>query len=169
MAAVPQGVVDLTASDDDTPGGRLGSDEELKVVDYRPAPSSASRPRHHQPAAIDLDDDEVQFDDSAVCIGMLMSLALIMYPIKDLTLPSTVGPRPQRPPPLPCRVLRAQPQNGNETLKLVNIATNEQFAVVEHRVANVVGPLLGSAASPGPVTLEANVLRKPEQNVRAAE
>lgn len=132
-------------------------------------------------------DDDIIVDDTPVCIGLVTSLALILYPVVELLppVPTSPGgtPLPNAPPPppssltpLPIHILRADPQGSNETLKLVTPGRRETFGVMEHRVANVVASLFGDGwtgtgvGAPlgrgGKVWCEASVVRRGERNVR---
>lgn len=136
--------------------------------------------------------DDVIVDDTPICIGLLTSLALVMYPVPEVQpvplprsvthdaqgnpLPPSSLPATLPQPPLSVHILRGPSQNGNETLKLLTPRSHEIFGVMEHKVANVLGPLLGagyagtgvqigSYGGNGKVWCEASVVRKGEVNV----
>ncbi|KAK4057785.1 hypothetical protein OIO90_001004 [Microbotryomycetes sp. JL221] len=131
------------------------------------------------------DPDEIIVEDKIVCIGQLTSLALILYAVPELVpepakdaqgvplpdhLQSQAPALPQ--PPLPIHILRADKQGQNETLKLVTPGSRDVFGCMEHKVANVLGPLLGNGWSgtgitteiKGKVWCEASVVRRGERN-----
>lgn len=125
-------------------------------------------------------EDDVIVQDEPVCIGLISSLAWILYPVAELVPPpappSSSNPSAPVPlPPLPIHILRAEPQGQNETLKLVTPGTRETFGVMEHRVANVVAGLFGDGWTGtgtgvklnkrGRVWCEASVVRRGERNV----
>lgn len=145
------GIIDLTASG--------GEDSDIEITGST-LPQRAS------------DDDEVILDDSPVCIGQITSLALIMYAIPEITgrPASQVAPGHRSPGlmgPLHVRVTRSNALGTNETLRLATFTGSENFAVVEHRVGNVIGPFLGAVgAGHGAIlSLESIVQRKGEVNV----
>ncbi|SCZ99378.1 BZ3500_MvSof-1268-A1-R1_Chr7-2g09506 [Microbotryum saponariae] len=132
------------------------------------------------------DPDEMLIDDHPICIGQITSLALILYPIPELQPPAAAvddkgRPVPaaqqlpfaqQPPPPLAVYIYRGDAQQGHETLRLVSSRRKETFGVVEHRVADVIGPLLGNGwsgagiapESRGKIWCEAHVMRKAERS-----
>ncbi|KAM0756492.1 hypothetical protein T439DRAFT_376672 [Meredithblackwellia eburnea MCA 4105] len=140
----------------------------------------------------DSDSDEVIIDETPVCIGQIVSLALILYKVADLQPLAPIVPRDEqgRPlvipannnnphnaipsppqPPLPVHIYRGVKQGENETLRLSTPVTLEQFGVMEHRVANVLAPLLGDGYAGTGVTnekrklwCEASVVRRGERN-----
>lgn len=132
--------------------------------------------------------DDVIVDDTPICIGQLTSLALILHPVTELQPPPLASPSlsstgqpipPQQvhQPPLPVHIYRGTKQGKNETLKLLTPRLNEPFGVMEHKVANVIAPLLGDGFSgtgvqgkPNPgqkVWCEASIVRRGERNVRS--
>ncbi|SCV70683.1 BQ2448_3445 [Microbotryum intermedium] len=160
-----------------------------KAVASSAAPASVSGSN----AMIDLteddapsDPDEMIIDERPICIGQITSLALILYPIPELQPPAAavddkgrpVPPAQQLPlaqhppPPLAVYIHRGETQQGHETLRLVSSRRKETFGVVEHRVADVIGPLLGNgwsgagitANSHGKIWCEAHVMRKAERS-----
>lgn len=129
--------------------------------------------------------ESVIVDDHPICIGQLTSLALILYHVPEI-LPPTVRDEHGEPvpidyakaqsiyiPPLPVHILRSTPQANNETLKLVTPHRRETFGVMEHRVANLIAPLLGDGWSgtginvptTGKIWCEASVVRRAEKTV----
>ncbi|KAK4055462.1 hypothetical protein OIV83_000008 [Microbotryomycetes sp. JL201] len=131
------------------------------------------------------DSDDIIVDDKIVCIGQLTSLALILYPVRELVpepakdatgmplpdhLQATAPALPQ--PPLPVHILRADKSGHNETLKLITPGRREVLGCMEHKVANVLGPLLGDGWSgtgitpeiKGKVWCEASIVRRGERN-----
>ncbi|KAM0789050.1 hypothetical protein ACM66B_003113 [Microbotryomycetes sp. NB124-2] len=131
------------------------------------------------------DSDDMIVEDKIVCIGQLTSLALILYPVRELVpepakdanglplpdhLQATAPALPQ--PPLPVHILRAARQGQNETLKLITPGRREVLGCMEHKIANVLGPLLGDGWSgtgitpeiKGKVWCEASIVRRGERN-----
>lgn len=132
------------------------------------------------------DDDEIIVDDTPICIGQLTTVALILYPIPEIQLPSqsssssgSFAPPTSVTPPLRVHIWREQPQGHNQTLKLLTTRGKETFGVMEHKVANVLAPLLGEGLvgtgvagkgeGRGPdgakVWCVANLIRRGEKNV----
>lgn len=163
------GVIDLTSDP-----------EDVDIEDPDEVTVKSEKMPLARPLGEDGDDDlqvtgEKQSAATApVCIGQLNGVALILYPIADLTpardplsLPGSL------PPASPLRVImiRAAQQfrNGlvNETIKLYSSTTKENFGVLEHRLANVIGPLLTRDNRRGRgMWTEAWVVRTRERSVR---
>lgn len=153
-----------------------GSDDEVKI----------SSEKLHLKAPEEEDDDLEIIGErpneatNPVCIGQLSGVALILYPIAELCppprektlLPATAA-NPSSgiaPPPLPVALLRTTQNmpssNGNETIKLYSAQTSENFGVVEHRIANVLGPIMTRDNKRGMgVWVEAKVIRTRERSV----
>lgn len=131
------------------------------------------------------DDVVIVSGNDPICIGQLTSLALILYCVPELQPPPDTGNRHidanGRPLPagalssLPVHIYRAIKQGTNETLKLLTPGGSpDVFGVMEHKHANVLGPLLGDGYSgtgvqveaKGKVWCDAAVMRRPEKNVR---
>lgn len=168
--------------------GKQRASESDSIIDLTTPGRASTTPvvdlsRSRSGSSSDADDDVI-VDDSPVCIGQLTTLALILYHVAEIQppppaldesgqpLPPPTGPPPYLPP-LPVHILRSTPQSGNETLKLVTPGRREVFGVIEHRVANLMGPLLGDGwsgtgiATPtkGTAWCEASVVRRSEKSV----
>lgn len=184
-------IIDLTEQDDNDTGSASnneygtgangstsvnsgGSDDEIKI----------SSEKLHLKAPEDEEDDELELvgerpneATNPVCIGQLSGVALILYPIPELCPPKDQSGTPSNaasslaaPPPLTVALLRTTPNmpsaNGNETIKLYSAQTSENFGVVEHRIANVLGPIMTRDNKRGMgVWVEAKVIRTRERSV----
>jgi hypothetical protein len=108
-----------------------------------------------------------------ICIGQITGVALILYPIAELTnVPpaNTAAALAHPPPPMRILMMRSSQQfhNGlsNETVKLYSANSKENFGVLEHRLANVLGPLMTRDNRRGRgIWMEAWVLRTRERSV----
>jgi len=133
-------------------------------------------------------DTDVIVDDRPICIGQITSLALILYAVADIVPPMIthdangvelpphmIQPAPLPPtglPPLPVHLYHGDRSGANETIKIINPRKRESFGVMEQKVANVLGPLLGDgfsgvgvqAKTNGRVWCEASVVRRGERN-----
>ncbi|KAH9825255.1 SNF2 family N-terminal domain-containing protein [Melampsora americana] len=101
---------------------------------------TSNHPNHHP-----TNPQSNQLHNSAhkpVCIGLLSSLVLILYPIKQFQTDSFGPAGKPRAQTLPVRLRRLPPNGGNETLKVLS-PSDEEFGMVEHKVGNVIAPLLG--------------------------
>lgn len=138
-----------------------------------------------------IEDDEIIIDETPICIGLLASLALVLYPISELqSTPARAGVPPQLTIPVHIyRTPMAAPTKAsdrqNESLKIYATSCdnasrkpqNTQFAVMEKKVANAIGPLLGegwsgtgwseanSKSTATKMWCEAAVVRRDERNV----
>ncbi|KAA1130014.1 hypothetical protein PGTUg99_001321 [Puccinia graminis f. sp. tritici] len=77
-----------------------------------------------------------------ICIGLLSSLVLILHRLKDFQVDQCGPDGRARPQTIPVRISRHQPNGSNEVLRVL-APTGEQFGVVEQKIGNVIGPLLG--------------------------
>jgi hypothetical protein len=101
------------------------------------------------------DDDDVIVDDSPICIGSLTSFALILYPVPELQPLASTNPAVPARPTLPVHIYRVPMEikgsnlkgKHNETLNLFTPISHALFGVLERKVANVLGPLLGDGYS----------------------
>lgn len=185
-AASGSGVIDLTEMDDGSSTDGRGSGRsrtssgsgDIKVSGEKLAAAIASVQAGPAGARDAGGDDEIQVigetaseANTPVCIGQLSGVALILYPIAELSPPAReTYTNVSQIPPLPAAVLRAQPQLShgctNETIKLYSAHTFESFGVMEHRLANILGPLLTANNRRGQgVWVEAWVMRRLERNV----
>jgi hypothetical protein len=175
-------VIDLTEHDDNDTGNENGtaashtsggSDDDVKI--------SSEKLQLKAPEEED-DDFELVGErpseaTNPVCIGQLTGVALILYPIPELCpprektlLPATPMTPTAAPPPLTVALLRTTQQNllgsANETIKLYSAQTSENFGVVEHRLANVLGPIMTRDNRRGlGLWVEAKVIRSRERSV----
>ncbi|WAQ83552.1 hypothetical protein PtA15_3A923 [Puccinia triticina] len=77
-----------------------------------------------------------------ICIGLLSSLVLIVYRLSDFQVDHCGPDGRARPQTIPVSICRFPPNGQSETLK-VQAPTGVPFGVVDQRIANVIGPLLG--------------------------
>ena len=109
----------------------------------------------HKPVVI-VDDDDDDDDDvveekpksTYVCIGQLSCNALVLYPPKEFA--QQHAQPPQQPGQqsltlLPVQMYRGAhaSKDGKHSVRLVTMRTREDFGFVEHRYAEILGPLLG--------------------------
>ncbi|MBW0485311.1 hypothetical protein O181_025026 [Austropuccinia psidii MF-1] len=102
-------------------------------------PRSPSLPTSNQPS---IESNINSNNSKPICIGLLSSLVLILYRLKDFEVDVKDLDGKIQPQTLPVRLCRFPPNGKNEMLKVLSL-TGEQFGVVEHKIANVIGPLLG--------------------------
>ncbi|KAI7957589.1 hypothetical protein MJO28_004684 [Puccinia striiformis f. sp. tritici] len=81
-----------------------------------------------------------------ICIGLLSSLVLILYRLEDFEIDHCGPDGKARPQTIPVRLCRFPPNGTNEILRVLS-PTGEHFGVVEHKIGNVLGPLLGPVHS----------------------
>lgn len=156
-------------------GNSTGSDEdEIKISSEK----LHLKPTEDGDDELELVGERTNEATNPVCIGQLSGVALILYPIPELCPPREKTLLPATPtqlsmaapPPLPVALLRTTPNmpnaSGNETIKLYSAQTSENFGVVEHRIANVLGPIMTRDNKRGMgVWVEAKVIRTRERSV----
>lgn len=188
---------DIPVGDNDIQVSQDNDDDDIVIESAKPASashrssvatSSTSAYRHDskgkQKDVIDLtaqdSDDEVIIDDHPVCIGEIQTLALILYSVAELQAPppqldrnGKPLPQPSTLPSLPVYIYRDVKQGHQESLRLITPRRKDVFGVVEQRMANVIGPLLGDGYSGTGITkeprrawCEALIHRRTERNVR---
>ncbi|CAH7677612.1 SNF2 family N-terminal domain-domain-containing protein [Phakopsora pachyrhizi] len=95
------------------------------------------------PYAHDCSSTSTIHDEIPLCIGLLSSSVFILYPIKNLDPPG-FGPDSQaRAQTLPVLISRGQPNASQEMLKVISASNGEPLGLVDYKMANVIGPLLG--------------------------
>lgn len=134
------------------------------------------------------DDDDLLIDDTPICIGHISSLALVLHLVNDIqgppppilydssgnqiqNLPPGYWRAPPQPP-LAVVLYRGAKNNGSENMRISSLRSREEFGFMEHKLSNVIAPLLGDGFSGMGVSdkncklwCEACVLRKGERSV----
>lgn len=184
-------VIDLTDADDNDESDFKGRDRKTADSNYisdgeDDVKISSEKMKVHVKEDTD-DDFEIVGEKPSeatmpVCIGQLTGMALILYPIAELSPPRDKNLLPSAPnipmtsastpPPMDVHMHRHAPLQpsapgvANETIKLSSAQTGEVFGVVEHRLANVLGPIMTKDNKRGlGIWIEARVLRSRERSV----
>lgn len=186
-------IIDLTEFDDNDTGSASNneyggastsvnsgaSDDDIKISSEK---LHVKAPEEDEDDDLELVGERPNEATNPVCIGQLSGVALILYPIAELcpqrektlfpptSSSSSSSSSLTAPPPLSVALLRTTSQmpssNGNETIKLYSAQTWENFGVVEHRIANVLGPIMTKDNRRGMgVWVEAKVMRTKERSV----
>ena len=154
-----KGVIDLTSVDSASEGTHVSIEEEV-VLSTEKAPPAVSMENEDDDLIIT--GEKPNEATNPVCIGQLTGMALVLYPVASLIVPGDALPTP-----LPCLLHRADPQSltgrHEETIKLYCPHTYENFGVLEHRLANALGPLLTKDNRRGAgVWIEPSIIRTKE-------
>ena len=164
-------VIDLTEDGDGDGDGQSSGGDDVVMQKEQMRPSRKA-------AAEASDDDDLKIvgekpteQSAPLCIGQLTGVALILYPNSELQLGPDHQPG-QVVAPIPILMLRMQPRQNSsghrdETIKLYGGQTKTNFGVMEHRLANVLGPMMTRDNQRGlGIWIEGWVMRTPDRSVR---